>query len=78
MSVGPLNMSTADQADMPCCPPPDEGKASVACVFKCLNSIAAIFPSTIALVVTADAPPSSFADVALHGHITRPLHPPPI
>src|SRR5262249_5134843 len=78
VSAAPLDMSRADQTDMPCCPPPDEDKASVACAFKCLNFVAATLPITITLLDDADGPPSSFADTILHGHVSRPIHPPPI
>ena len=74
----PAEMSMADQADMPCCPPPDDGKVSPACAFKCLNFVAALFPATIALSHIVDGPPQSFSDGILYGYISPPTHPPPI
>jgi hypothetical protein len=71
-------MSMGDQVDMPCCPPADEGKASVACVFKCLNFVATVFPPATILSHVANQLPSSFGDATLHGHVSRPIHPPPI
>jgi hypothetical protein len=78
ISTKPLEMLMADQADMPCCPPADDAKASVACAFKCLNFFAAMFPATVALSHIADELPMSFADSTLHGHINPPTPPPPI
>jgi hypothetical protein len=78
ISAKPVEMAMADQADMPCCPPPDDGKASVACAFKCLNFVAASFPAALVLSHTADRLPQSFADVTLHGYVSPPTHPPPI
>jgi hypothetical protein len=31
ISTKPVEMSMSDQTDMPCCPPPDDGKGSIAC-----------------------------------------------
>ena len=74
----PIEMSMVDQADMPCCPPPDDGKASVTCAFKCLNFVAAMFPAAIPLSHIIDGPPQFFSDGTLYGHVTPPTHPPPI
>jgi hypothetical protein len=78
ISVKPVEMSMADQADMPCCPTPDVGKGSVACAFKCLNFVAALFPPPVVLLHVPQGLPPSFADVTLHGHVSPPTHPPPI
>ena len=77
VSVAPAEMSMSNQGDMPCCPTSDDGKG-VACVFKCLNFVAAMFPPTISLTQIANGLPSSLADVTLQGHIVPPSHPPPI
>jgi hypothetical protein len=47
LSAKPVKMSMANPADMQCCPAPDDSKDSVACAFKCLNFVAAMFPPTI-------------------------------
>jgi hypothetical protein len=78
ISTKPVGMSMADQADMPCCPPPDDGKGSVACAFKCLNFVAALFPAAVVPSQIAQRLEPSFADVTLHGHVNPPTHPPPI
>lgn len=73
----PVEMSMADQADMPCCAS-DDCKGSIACAFKCFNFVAATFPATIPLSHIVDGPPAFFADGTLHGHVSPPAHPPPI
>jgi len=78
LSVAPVQMSTIDQADMPCCPPSHDSKNTVACVFKCLNFVAAILPPTATLSHIANRLPRSFGDTTLHGYVSRPTHPPPI
>jgi len=78
ISTKPVEMSMANQADMPCCPAPDDDKSSVACAFKCLSFVAAMFPAPVALSLIADAPLPSFWVGALHGHVSPPTHPPPI
>jgi hypothetical protein len=78
MSAKPVEMSMTDQADMPCCPPADDANTSVACAFKCLNFIAAMFPAAIPLSHVFDGLPQSFSDGTLYGYVTPPTHPPPI
>jgi hypothetical protein len=73
----PVEMSMANQANMPCCAP-DDCKGSIACTFKCFNFIAATFPALIALSHFVDVPPPSFAGGTLHGFVSPPTHPPPI
>ena len=75
ISTKPVEMSMSDQTDMPCCPPPDDGKGSIACAAKCL-----IFVATTPVVLShfSDGPPPSFQDGALHGFVSPPSHPPPI
>jgi len=77
ISAAPSEMSMANQADMPCCPSPDDGK-SIACAFKCLNFVAALFPAPVSLAQITDGLPSVLADVTLQGHVIPPAHPPPI
>jgi hypothetical protein len=77
ISAAPTEMSMANQADMPCCPAPDDGK-NLACAFKCLNFVAAMFPAPVTLAQIADGLPSALADVTLQGHVISPTHPPPI
>lgn len=76
-STAPVEMSMADQADMPCCPPADQGKGSIAYVFKC-SCATAILPATIAISHIPNGSPSFFVHATLHGHVSRPAHPPPI
>jgi hypothetical protein len=76
-SIAPVEMLMADQADMPCCPSANEGKASVAYVFKCICA-AAILPAAIVISHIPDVPPLFFVDATLHGYLSRPTHPPPI
>ena len=76
--VTSAGMSMADQTDMPCCPPSDDCKGSVACAFKCLNFVAVTFPAAVALATIADAMPSVSTGENLHGYLSPPTHPPPI
>ena len=78
ISTKPVEMSMAGHADMPCCPPSDDGKGAVACAFKCLNFVAAIFPPTFSLSVVSAGLPPSVAEATLHGRVIAPTHPPPI
>jgi hypothetical protein len=78
ISVKPVEMTMADQADMPCCPPPVDCKGSIACAFKCFNFVAMAFPIPIELSHITDVPRPSFVEDTLHGHISSPTHPPPI
>jgi hypothetical protein len=73
----PVEMSMADQTDVPCCVP-DDCKGSTACAFKCFNFVAVTFPAPIALSHFVDEPPPSFAGGTLHGFVSPPTHPPPI
>jgi hypothetical protein len=77
ISIKPVEMSMADQADTPCCPP-DDCKGSIACAFKCFSFVAAMFPAAIPLPHFIDGPPQSFSAGILYGHVTPPTHPPPI
>ena len=77
ISTKPVEMSMADQADMPCCPP-DDCKGSIACALKCFNFVAAMFPAAVALSHIVDGLPPSFADDTLYGYVSPPTHPPPI
>jgi hypothetical protein len=77
ISVAPTAMSMANQTDMPCCPSPDDRK-DIACAFKCLNFVAALFPVPVGIEQVTDALPSLLGDVTLQGHVTPPTHPPPI
>jgi len=77
VSITPAGMSTADRADMPCCPPPDDGKGT-ACAFKCLNFVAALFPAPVSLAQITDCLPQFLAEVILQGQVIPPTHPPPI
>ena len=76
-SITPVEMSMADQADMPCCPPGDQDKGSIGSVFKCVCA-AAILPTAIVISHIPDAPTSVLVDATLDGHVSRPIHPPPI
>jgi hypothetical protein len=77
ISTKPVEMSMADQADMPCCPP-DDCKGSLTCAFKCFNFVAMAFPIPVALSHMTDVPRPSFVNDTLHGHTSPPTHPPPI
>jgi hypothetical protein len=76
-SITSVEMLIADQADMPCCPPADQSKSSIACVFKCICAVATL-PATIAISHIPNELPSFFVDTTLHGCVSRPTHPPPI
>jgi hypothetical protein len=76
-STTSVEMLMADQAQMPCCPPADHCKSSIACVFKCICA-AVILPSTLVIPHIPDVPTSFFVDATLHGYVSRPIHPPPI
>ena len=77
ISIKPVEMSMADQADTPCCPS-DDCKGSIACALKCFSFVATMFPATIPVRDVADEPLQSFADGTLHGYVSPPTHPPPI
>jgi hypothetical protein len=77
-SANPAEMSMGNQADMPCCPAPDDSKGSVACAFKCLSFVAAMFPAPVVLSPVVEVSPQSLRLGALHGHVSPPAHPPPI
>src|SRR5450759_3077171 len=77
-SAKPVEMSMADQADMPCCAP-DDCKGSVACALKCFNFVAAMFPAALSLSHFVDGAPPAFVDDTLRGHVrSPPTHPPPV
>ena len=78
VSITPVNVAMPNNADMPCCPSPDDRNGSVACAFKCLNFVATIFPLTVALPYIAEGLQPAATDGALHGHVSPPTHPPPI
>lgn len=77
VSTNSSDMSMADNADMPCCPPND-GNGSAVCAFKCLNFVVAMFPLAVVPPYSADGLPPDPADNALHEHVSAPAHPPPI
>src|SRR5215813_8599050 len=71
ISAAPTAMSMANQTDMPCCPAPDDDKG-LACAFKCLNLVVAMFPAPVTLAKIADGLPSVLADVILRGQVISP------
>lgn len=77
VSTTPVEVSMADQADMPCCAP-DDCKGSIACAFKCFNFVGITFPAAVSLPYAVDVIPQSFSDATLRGYISPPTHPPPI
>jgi len=77
-SAEPAEMSMGNQADMPCCPTPDDSKGFVPCAFKCLNFVAAMFPTPVVLSPVIEVSPQSIRVGALYGHVSPPAHPPPI
>src|SRR5262245_19379843 len=78
ISTKPLEIAMAHPAHMPCCPAPDDSKGSVACAFKCLSFVAAMFPAPVVLSPIVEVPPPSLGVGALHGYVSPPAHPPPI
>ena len=77
-STKPVEMSMADQADMPCCAP-DDCKGSIACALKCFNFVAAMFLAALSLSHFVDGAPPAFVDDTLRGHVrSPPTHPPPV
>lgn len=78
LSVHAPEVATADHTDMPCCPPSDDAKASVACAFKCLSFVAMAFPVSGSLVYVANRLPQTSSDSALADYVSPPGHPPPI
>src|SRR6185437_9763919 len=77
ISTKPAEMSTAANADMPCCAP-DDCKGSIACALKCFNFVATLFPAAVVLPPVVDESPQFFADGTLRGFVSPPTHPPPI
>jgi hypothetical protein len=75
-STTPVKMLMADKADMPCCPPTDQGKGSIA-FSKCICAVA-MLPATIAIPQILNGLPWFFVGATLHGYVSRPTHPPPI
>ena len=78
ISTKPVEMSMADQADMPCCPLPMTAKVPLRARSNASILSPRCSPLQVSLPHVADGPPPSFADVTLHGHVSPPTHPPPI
>ena len=81
-SVTPVEMSMADQGDMPCCPhcdTQDDFKAA-ACVMKCAALAGAVLPTmTVELLYVSAHNPLSLTHKTLHGLVTAPpTRPPPL
>src|SRR5262249_46096365 len=77
VSAAPTAMSIGNQTDMPCCPVPDDGKG-IACAFKCLNFVAALFPAPVSLAQITDCLPPFLVEATLQARAIPPAHPPPI
>lgn len=77
VSAKPIEMSMPNSADMPCCAT-DDCKGSIACALKCFNIVGAMFPFAVVFLRVVDWSPPSFANGILHGHVSPPIHPPPI
>lgn len=78
VSTKPVEMSMADNADMPCCAAND-CKGSIACAVKCFNFVGATFPASVLMSRVIKAAPPSFVDDTLYEHIrSPPTHPPPV
>jgi hypothetical protein len=80
-SSSPVEMSMADQGDMPCCPhcdTQDDFKAA-ACVLKCAALAGAVLPTMIlGLLYISDPFPLTPTDETLRGIVRAPpTHPPP-
>jgi hypothetical protein len=79
VSPSPVEMTMADQADMPCCPccnTQGDFNAS-ACVLKCVAPASAILPAMSLLFIDEGRQLSSEVDT-LHGLVRAPpTHPPP-
>jgi hypothetical protein len=75
-----VEVTMADQADMPCCPccnTQGDFKAT-ACVLKCIALAGAVLPVVnVALLNLADGTPVSLANDTLQGFVRAPpTHPP--
>jgi hypothetical protein len=81
VSPSPVEVTMADQADMPCCTccnTQGDLKAT-ACVLKCVALAGAVLPEmAVALPYVADSSPRSRVDGTLHGLVRPPpTRPPP-
>lgn len=78
-SSKPIEMSMADNANMPCCAP-DDCKDSSACALKCFNFVGVVLPAVVVTqLYLIDAVPPSIVDGALREHVSKPpTHPPPV
>ena len=81
VSPSPVEVTMADQADMPCCPCCDtQGDVkATACALQCVALAGAVLPAMIiALPYLADGSPRTLVDDTLHGLARAPpTHPPP-
>jgi hypothetical protein len=81
-SAKTVEMSMADNADMPCCPScndQDHSKGVVACAIKCMSLVSAVLPTIVSLPHFADEAPPSFVDGDLREHLrSPPTHPPSV
>ena len=82
VSPSPVEVMTADQADMACCPccNTQDNFKSTACVLKCITLAGAILPAmNVAQPYLVDGLPLSLVGDTLHGLVrSPPTHPPPV
>jgi hypothetical protein len=81
-SSSPVEVMTADQSDMSCCPccKTQDHSQSTACALKCITLAGAILPAmNIAQPYLVDGLPVSFVDDTSHGVVRKPpTRPPPV
>jgi hypothetical protein len=81
MSPAPVEVMTADQADMSCCPccNTQDNFKSTACILKCVTLAGAVLPAiSLAQPYLLDGLPLLFVDDTSHGVLRKPpTHPPP-
>src|ERR1700739_248960 len=78
-SSKPVEASSSDSADMPCCPSCDTQADYKSCVLNCAASASAVLRApTIAPLYITEVSLRELAEDALHTHVIAPTHPPPI
>jgi hypothetical protein len=75
----PVEASSSDSADMPCCPSCDTQADYKSCALKCAALSGAVLPAmTIVPPYIGEGSLSALAENVLHTHVITPTHPPPI
>ena len=75
----PVEASSSDSADMPCCPSCDSQSDFKTCALKCAALSGAVLAATIVVpLYIGERSLLALSEDALHTHVIAPTHPPPI